>query len=207
MHMEALAMQDRPSLETMLQRMEEIEQYQEVVRRRFNQIVYADPEFWAEEEKRERESASIDKRPLSPHPIQITRLIGHREPAVDIVLERPLDGNAIDEEMEEEEKREFGNNVLRPLTQNLSQLKAGGTFLPMPRHLLQSIYEYNLRYARHLKLIAHETVGSFNPWRIAESLAEELTEEALGDVAAELQDVCEDYAEAVFTSEFLQPKQ
>lgn len=39
------------------------------------------------------------------------------------------------------------------------------------------------------------------------SLAEQLTEEALCDVAAELQDVCEDYAEAVFTSEFLQPMQ
>lgn len=39
------------------------------------------------------------------------------------------------------------------------------------------------------------------------SLAEQLTEEALSDVAAELQDVCEDYAEAVFTSEFLQPAQ
>lgn len=39
------------------------------------------------------------------------------------------------------------------------------------------------------------------------SLAEQLTEEALCDVAAELQDVCEDYAEAVFTSEFLQPAQ
>lgn len=39
------------------------------------------------------------------------------------------------------------------------------------------------------------------------SLAEQLTEEALCDVAAELQDVCEDYAEAVFTSEFLQPVQ
>lgn len=39
------------------------------------------------------------------------------------------------------------------------------------------------------------------------SLAEQLTEEALCDVAAELQDVCEDYAEAVFMSEFLQPAQ
>lgn len=39
------------------------------------------------------------------------------------------------------------------------------------------------------------------------SLAEELMDEALADVAAEFQDVCEEYAEAVFTSEFLQPVQ
>lgn len=37
------------------------------------------------------------------------------------------------------------------------------------------------------------------------SLAEELLSEALDDVAAEFQDVVEEYAEAVFTSEFLQP--
>lgn len=39
------------------------------------------------------------------------------------------------------------------------------------------------------------------------SLAEELMMEALADVAGEFQDVCEEYAEAIFTSEFLQPVQ
>ncbi len=40
---------------------------------------------------------------------------------------------------------------------------------------------------------------------VSRSLADELMAEALADVAAEFQDVCEEYAEAVFTSEFLQP--
>lgn len=39
------------------------------------------------------------------------------------------------------------------------------------------------------------------------SLADELLSEAVADVAAEFQDVVEEYAEAVFTSEFLQPVQ
>lgn len=39
------------------------------------------------------------------------------------------------------------------------------------------------------------------------SLAEDLMMEALADVAEEFQDVCEEYAEAIFTSEFLQPVQ
>lgn len=42
---------------------------------------------------------------------------------------------------------------------------------------------------------------------MSRSLAEELLSEALADVAAEFQDVVEEYAEAVFTSEFLQPIQ
>ncbi|XP_014463625.2 protein moonraker [Alligator mississippiensis] len=201
---QAIAMLDSPSLETMLQRMEEIEKYQEAVRRRFTQIVYADSEFWAQEEKKDGERASIDKRPVSPHPIQITRLIGHKEPEVDIVLEKPFDSNAVDEDMEMEEKSRSGND-LQLLIPNMSWQKEGCIFLSIPRHMLQSILDYNNRYEQHLKLISHEAVGSFNPWHIAESLAEELAEEALCDVAAELQDLCEDYAEAVFTSEFLQP--
>ncbi|XP_032630371.1 protein moonraker isoform X3 [Chelonoidis abingdonii] len=202
---EAVAIHDSPSLETMLQRMEEIERYQDAVRRRFNQIVYADSEFWAQEEKRERESASIAKRPVSPHPIQITKLIGHKESQVDIVFERPIDGKTIEEDGEMEEKLETGNDIWQPLTHNISQQKERCVFLSVPKHMLQNILDYNSRYEQHLKLISHEAVGHFNPWHIAESLAEELTEEALCDVAAELQDVCEDYAEAVFTSEFLQP--
>ncbi|KFO74499.1 Uncharacterized protein KIAA0753, partial [Cuculus canorus] len=204
LQMEALPVADMHSLESMLQRMEEIERYQEAVRRRFTQIVYSDLEFWDQEHKKEQQMASIAERPTSPHPIQMTKLIGRTEPEVDILLEKPLDGNDIDENEEAEEKLQTGNDVLQPLTWNSLQ-KGCCVSLSVPKHMLQSILDYNSRYKHHLKLISHEAVGSFDPWQIAESLAEQLIEEALCDVAAELQDVCEDYAEAVFTSEFLQP--
>ncbi|XP_010400548.1 protein moonraker isoform X4 [Corvus cornix cornix] len=126
---EALLVADTHSLESMLQRMEEIEMYQEAVRRRVTQIVYSDSQFWAQEDKTEQQMASTAKKLTSPHPVQITKLTGHTELETDILFEKPFDS----------------------------------------------------------------------------ILAEQLTEEALCDVAAELQDVCEDYAEAVFTSEFLQP--
>ncbi|XP_074450468.1 protein moonraker isoform X2 [Larus michahellis] len=203
---QALPMADTYSLESMLQRMEEIERYQEAVRRRFTQIVYSDSEFWAQEGKTEQQLASIAKRPTSPHPIQITKFMGRAEPEMDILYEKLLDGNDIDENKEAEEKLQTGSDVLQPLTQN-SLHRECCVYLSVPKHMLQSILDYNSRYLHHLKLISHEAVGSFNPWQIAESLAEQLTEEALSDVAAELQDVCEDYAEAVFTSEFLQPVQ
>ncbi|XP_072737953.1 protein moonraker isoform X2 [Ciconia boyciana] len=203
---EALPMADTHSLESMLQRMEEIERYQEAVRRRFTQVVYSDSEFWAQQDKMKQQIASIAKRPTSPHPIQITKLIGRTEPEMDILFEKLFDGNDIDENKEAEEKLQTGNDVLQPLTWNSLQ-KECHVSLSVPKHMLQSILDYNSRYKHHLKLISHEAVGSFNPWQIAESLAEQLTEEALCDVAAELQDVCEDYAEAVFTSEFLQPAQ
>ncbi|XP_027554503.1 protein moonraker isoform X3 [Neopelma chrysocephalum] len=202
----ALPMADTHSLESMLQRMEEIERHRESVRRRITQIVYTDSHFWAQEDKMEQQMASTAERLTSPHPIQITKLIGHTELETNILFEKPFDGNAIDENKEAEEKLQTGNDILNPLALNSLQ-KACSVSLSVPSHMLQSILDYNSRYKHHLKLISHEVVGSFDPWQIAESLAEQLTEEALCDVAAELQDVCEDYAEAVFTSEFLQPVQ
>ncbi|XP_029468251.1 protein moonraker isoform X2 [Rhinatrema bivittatum] len=205
LHSEAIAMQGSPDLEIMMQRVEEIERYQESVRSRFNQIVYAGPEFWANEEKEGRENASIDKRPVSPHPIRITKTVGHKDPEVSIVLERPLEGEALGEDVAAEEESEVRSDALRPLPQEVAWMNKGRTFLSIPRQMLQSVHDYCDRYQRHLRLTSHETVGGFNPWQVTESLAEDLLEGALCDVAAELQDVCEDYAEAVFTSEFLQP--
>ncbi|XP_032057076.1 protein moonraker isoform X2 [Aythya fuligula] len=195
---------DGPSLETMLQRMEEIERYQAAVCRRFTQIVYSDSKSWTQE--MDQQSALTAKIPTSPHPIHITKLTQHIEPETDVLIEKLFDDNDIDENKEPKEKLPTGNDILNPLTQNSIQ-KECYISLPVTKHMLQSIKDYNSRYEHHLKLIFHEAIGGFNPWQIAESLAEELTEEALCDVAAELQDVCEDYAEAVFTSEFLQPAQ
>ncbi|NWQ79212.1 MOONR protein, partial [Columbina picui] len=162
----ALPMFDTYSLESMLQRMEEIEKYQEAVRRRFTQVVYCDSEFWAQEGKMEQQIVSIARRPTSPHPIQITKLIGCIEPEMDIFSEKLFDGNDIDENKEAEEKLQPGNDILQPLTWNHLQ-KECYVSLSVPKHMLQSILEYNSRYKHHLKLISHEAVGSFDPWQIA----------------------------------------
>lgn len=206
LQIEALPMADTRSLESMLQRMEEIEMYQEAVRRRVTQIVYSDSQFWAQEGKMEQQMASTTKQLTSPHPVQITKLIRHTELETGILFGKPFDSIDIDENKEAEEKLQAGNDVLKLLPLNSLQ-QTYSVSLSVPSDVLQSILDYNSRYKHHLKLISHEVVGSFDPWQIAESLAEQLTEEALCDVAAELQDVCEDYAEAVFTSEFLQPVQ
>nr|XP_033777905.1 protein moonraker isoform X2 [Geotrypetes seraphini] len=201
---EAIAFQYSPNLEMMIQRLEEMERYQESVRRRVNQIVYAGPEFWVNEEK-ERENAPIDKRPVSPHPIRIIKTVEHKDPEVSIVLEKPLEGAVLSGAVELEEELENRYDLPRPLPLEMAWQNKGCTFLSIPKQMMQSVRDYNDRYGRHLRLTSHEAIGGFNPWHITESLAEDLLEGALCDVAAELQDVCEDYAEAVFTSEFLQP--
>ncbi|NXN95342.1 MOONR protein, partial [Rhinopomastus cyanomelas] len=197
---EALPVADSHDLELMLQRMEEIERYQEAVRRRFTQITYSDSELWAQEDKTKQPSTSVAKRPTSPHPIQITRPMGHAGPEAGVLLEEHC-GSSDAHDQEAEEKAQAGGDARGSLR---SQRRVS---LSVPGHLLQSILDYSSRYERHLKRISHEATGGFDPWQTAESLAEQLAEEALCDVAAELQEVCEEYAEAIFTAEFLQPVQ
>ncbi|XP_056414393.1 protein moonraker isoform X2 [Hyla sarda] len=186
-------------LEAMLQRMEDMEKYQEGVRQRFTQIVYSDPEFWAQEEK-ERTRTIIDERPLSPHPIRITKPVGQQEPVVDIVLEEPFEGDSLQIHREELARYSSHHFVQHPVEHT-----KGLWHLSVPSQMLRNIYDYTENFDRHLRLTSHEEVGDFNPWHIAESLAEELINDALGEVATELQDLCEGYAEAVFTSEFMEP--
>ncbi|XP_043574442.1 protein moonraker [Chiloscyllium plagiosum] len=202
-HSEALMIQEGTTLENMLQRIEEMERYQEAVCRRICQIEYADPDFWAEEEKQEREFVLIDTKPHTPQPIRITRTIEQSEPTLDRITQKSLEADPA-EDLELSGKPEPAS-LLEPLTQKLSRKRQNGIELSIPQKMFHHILDYRERFDQHLKMISHEAVGSFNPWLITESLAEELMDEGLSDVAAELQNVCEEYAEALFTSEFVPP--
>ncbi|XP_017706014.1 PREDICTED: protein moonraker isoform X2 [Rhinopithecus bieti] len=194
---------DSPDLEIMMRRMEEMEKYQESVRQRYNKITYADPRLWMQEENNDQKISAISEKPLSPHLIRITKTVDRKDPAVNIMLERPCNGNSLDESVGTEEGSEKREAPLLSLAED-SQQKEGRAPLFVPPGMRHSIGDYCSRFEQYLRIISHEAVGSFNPWLIAESFSEELVDEALGAVAAELQDMCEDYAEAVFTSEFLE---
>ncbi|XP_008995532.3 protein moonraker isoform X2 [Callithrix jacchus] len=194
---------DSLELEIMMRRMEEMEKYQESVRQRYHKIVYADPHLWMQEENNDQKISAVGEKPLSPHPIRIMKTVDRKDPAVNIMLERPCNGNSLDESVGTEEGSEKREAPLLSLAED-SQQKEGRARLFVPACMRHSIGDYCSRFEQYLRILSHEAVGSFNPWLIAESFSEELVDEALGAVAAELQDMCEDYAEAVFTSEFLE---
>lgn len=200
---EALTMQDGPTLEIMLQRMEEMERYEESVRRRMCQIEYSDPVFWAEEGKEEREFVVIDTQPRAPQPIRISRSVVPGDVMIDLMDPRCSEAEPLDDL--ECSGRPEPASVLEPLVQRLSKHGQSGTVLAVPPKLVQNMHNYRERFNLYLKMISHEPVGKFNPWLIAESLSEELMEGGLSEVATEFQDACEDYAEALFTAEFMQP--
>ncbi|XP_019672589.2 protein moonraker isoform X4 [Felis catus] len=194
---------DSPFLDTMMLRMEEMEKYQEMVRRRYNEIVYADPRLWMQEGKSEQTLPAVGERPLSPHPVGTTKSPARKDPGTSIVLERPRDGNSLDASVDAGEESEKREAPLRPLPEE-SLRQEGRTALLVPPGMRRSIHDSCSRFEQYLRMTAHEAVGAFNPWLMAESFSDELVDEALGAVAAELEDTCEDYAEAVFTSEFLE---
>lgn len=194
-----------PTLESMLLRMEEIQRDQEEVRRRFATITYSDPLYW------DRPAAgphgrAPGSRPASPQPIRLTRPMLTQTSTADIVLQTPVEPGCLSETSQTEE--EFPNQQ-RPLNPSVlpGAVTGRGTVLSVPSSALRSIRQYREDYDSYLRAVGHDDVGGFDPWATAESIADELLWEAVADVAAEFQDVVEDYAEAVFTSEFLQPIQ
>uniref|UniRef100_A0A3P9M173 Si:dkey-243i1.1 n=1 Tax=Oryzias latipes TaxID=8090 RepID=A0A3P9M173_ORYLA len=203
---EGLALCGLPAstLESMLLRMEEIQRDEEEVRRRFASITYSDPLYWNREGSQRRVPGS---RPASPQPIRFTRPVLKQTSAADIVLEKPLDvghdslfeSSLTDQASQSEQVPTSSTVIRRPLE------RSKGTVISVPSSMLRSIRHYQDNYDSFVRSKAHEAPGGFNPWAVAESLADEFLSEVLDDVATEFQDVMEEYAEAVFTSEFLQP--
>ncbi|XP_051719444.1 protein moonraker isoform X3 [Ctenopharyngodon idella] len=192
-----------PTLESMLLRMEEMERDQEDVRRRFAMISYSDPLIWEKGTDAPRNISS--SRPASSQPIRLTKPVLKAPSTADILLQKPVEtGAASDTSMIDEESLTL-NDPSHPVSATRESTQ--GAYLTVPPSMQRSIQKYRENHDAFLRLVSHEALGSFNPWAIADSLADELMAEALADVAAEFQDVCEEYAEAVFTSEFLQPVQ
>ncbi|XP_070685396.1 protein moonraker [Pempheris klunzingeri] len=198
-----------PTLESMLLRMEEIQRDQEEVRRRFASITYSDPLYWDRPGAEGPQCHAPGSRPASPKPIRLTRPVQRQSSAADIVLEKPVEAglsvlseNSLTEEASQDEQQPRHSTVFPGPVD-----RSRGTVVSVPGSMLRNIRRYREDYEAYLHAVAHEAVGSFNPWAVADSLADGLLSDALADVAAEFQDVVEEYAEAVFTSEFLQPIQ
>ncbi|RVE65057.1 hypothetical protein OJAV_G00131510 [Oryzias javanicus] len=205
---EGLALCGLPAstLESMLLRMEEIQKDEEEVRRRFASITYSDPLHWTREGSQRRAPGS---RPASPQPIRFTRPVFKQTSAADIVLEKPLEvGHDFLFESSPTDLASRSDQVPTSSSVKRGPLeRTKGTVISVPSSMLRSIRCYQDNYDSFVRSKAHGAAGGFNPVAVAESLAEEFLSEVLGDVAAEFQDVVEEYAEAVFTSEFLQPTQ
>ncbi|XP_032823795.2 protein moonraker isoform X1 [Petromyzon marinus] len=204
-HEAAVAMQDAPSVETILQRLQDMEKEQDTIRRKWTCITYSGPEFWAQEEwKAEQEHPSRDCRPATPRALCISRPSGHEH--AEVVVQPPASPTHSDSS---EERDGVDHTALaeRGEVRPLRGTGGGGAGVPLavPASALLRLRDYGEHFSHHLRMTGHEAVGSFSPWGTASELADALLEEALCEVSEELLGICEGYAEAVYDSEFLQP--
>ncbi|XP_027854910.1 protein moonraker isoform X3 [Xiphophorus couchianus] len=192
------------TLESMLLRMEEIQREEEVVRRRFASIAYSDPLYWDRSKTTGSQPHAPGSRPASPQPIRLTRPALKQTAAADIILEKPIEAGFLFESSPTEDQTQDQHLPTNKVLPN-DRAERSRTVLSVPGSTLKNIRHYKEDYNAYLGAVSRGAIDSFNPWAAADSVAAELLSEALADVAKEFQDVVEEYAEAVFTSEFLRP--
>ncbi|XP_068601727.1 protein moonraker [Brachionichthys hirsutus] len=198
-----------PTLEHMLLRMEEIQNDQEEVRRRVASIFYSDPSCWVQPGAAGPRCHATGTRPVSPQTIKLTRPEPRLSSAADIFLEEPVEtghgslseSSLTEEASQNKQQPRRSAGIPGVLDRNRRSV------ISVPGSMLENIRRYREDHEAYLHGVAREAVGGFNPPAVADTLAEELLSEALDEVVTEFQDVLEEYAEAVFTSEFLQPIQ
>ncbi|KAM3616117.1 uncharacterized protein V6R79_012515 [Siganus canaliculatus] len=196
-----------PTLESMLLRMEEIQRDQEEVRRRFASITYSDPLYWDRPGAEGPQCQALGSGPASPQPIRLTRPTLRQNCAADIVLEKPVETGILSETSLMEEASQDEQQPRSSVAFPGPVERSVGPVISVSGSVLRNIRQYREDYESYLQAVAPEAVGSFDPWVVADRLADELLSETLAEVAAEFQDAVEEYTEAVFTSEFLQPIQ
>ncbi|KAK3736321.1 hypothetical protein QZH41_020786 [Actinostola sp. cb2023] len=91
-----------------------------------------------------------------------------------------------------------GLSVRQPLTRPTIALF-------VPSELRTSIAKYRSKYERFLRDTATHIQGSFNPWKLADQISEQLLDELIQDVATELGGMSDEYIENIFTKEFIAP--
>ncbi|XP_066269151.1 uncharacterized protein [Branchiostoma lanceolatum] len=71
-----------------------------------------------------------------------------------------------------------------------------------PAGQMQDLRAYRRSFDQHRRRTSHETAGAFDPWKLVDQLADELMEDVLDAVVMEMTDACEECVENVYRSEF-----
>ncbi|KAL5478103.1 hypothetical protein EMCRGX_G024983 [Ephydatia muelleri] len=78
--------------------------------------------------------------------------------------------------------------------------------LSLPVTALASIQQYQAAHEHYLELTGIRTAEGFDPWKLVESIADELLEEQVGHVTAEIADMCDKCVDGLYSAEFVIPK-
>lgn len=200
---EAIRLQDNPTLENVFQRLEQMEQEQFEIRRRWATLEFE--EAGSNLRSRRQPASSQASRPNPPVAIEITRNSGpsimgqknlyqqeHVEDQPIIFTKfKPEPKFAESRVVQEEEGARNERDHSKPVE------------LTLAKNVVENIHNYVEKYERHLRKTSHQIQGKFDPWRLVEEVSDQVFEECLREVADELEDINEAVVNQVCKSEFM----
>ncbi|ESO97923.1 hypothetical protein LOTGIDRAFT_153031 [Lottia gigantea] len=211
-HQHAIAIQDSPTLNNLIYRLQQMEDEQEDIRRRWQCVDFDDPR----PKTRHFTSNEIaSERPRSPTGIQISY---HRQKPQSsssqfrkssafskevlpepILYTKPKSSQLVrQEKVYQQASSDSVEDILTvpPYVRSSKQLS-------IPQTIVNKIEDNREDFQLHLKKISHHPMGKFNPWKLVEEITDQIMDECLIEIAGELDEMNEDMANHMYKSEFL----
>ncbi|XP_021357152.1 protein moonraker-like [Mizuhopecten yessoensis] len=208
----AAALQDRPTLENLMYKLEQMEEERHNIRRRWATVQFSETEPLTKPSMRD------SGRPLAPAAMEITR---HTVPPRTIQknMHREFTKNRDDEpiiftkmksevkftELKTSFQTDFDDGPLKDSAYDIRGRPE--VQISIPKSVREKITAGVEAYDRYLKKTSHQRIGKFDPWRLMEEVADHILEECMADIAGELEDLNEAIVTNVCKSEFLVPKE
>lgn len=182
---EAVQLHQRPSLESLLLRLDVISQEEETIRRRWQEINYHDV--------KDEPSIIQETVPKTPQGFKFTKTSRTREDQPKQII------NFIPDEDRFDCPHPTSLCWTRP-----SESNAKSTSLPLilPESTVYAVEKGRKDFERHLRYAFHEPKGKFNPWKLVEVLSDDILNDVVAAVSQEVNGMCEFYAEEIFEQEF-----
>ncbi|XP_062568030.1 protein moonraker-like [Saccostrea cucullata] len=199
---EAVRLQNNPTLENVFQRLEQMEQEQFEIRRRWATLEFE--EAGSNLRSKRQTASSLVSKPNAPVAMEITRNSG---PSV--MGQKTL----YQQEYKEDQPIIFTKFKPEPkfvqnrVVQEEEGTNIGGTSkrveISLAKNMVDNIHSYVEKYERHLRKTSHQIQGKFDPWKLVEEVSDQVLEDCLNEVAGELEDINEAAVNQLCKSEFM----
>ncbi|XP_064613073.1 protein moonraker-like [Liolophura sinensis] len=192
---QAASLMNNPSLEVMVQRLEQMELEQEAIRRRWTSVKFDTEEI--------RRCVVGDDGPSDPGPLDLASFSRHEverlklgsRPEADV---GPILFTKVNKPFRADRDRQpLPNSVNTGVPEVITRVP-----VKLPQEVVMEIRKNVEQYESYLKRTCHHVAGKFDPWQLVKEVSDEIIDDCLTEVAGELEDMSSDIVNHLYTSEF-----
>ncbi|XP_046543836.1 protein moonraker-like [Haliotis rubra] len=206
----AVSMQDAPTLETIFQRLEQMEQEQVDIRRRWATVSYTNPQPVS---KYFTTKEVLSDYPRSPPAIEVHRTGGPTTPPRHVKFShQPTEEPIVFTKESKQSKwtESYSHKVPKDADERepktVPSMCRPRTMLSIPQTVVSRIDDHQEAYSSYLKKMSHHPQGLFQPWKLVQKISDEIFAECLEEVTGELDEFNEAIANHLYKSEFMEAK-